>query len=64
MLARLGLRQFAFSCLAEWRRLYREGALASLALLAAPDALGEATLAELGTAFRRVLRIDVNGSGR
>jgi hypothetical protein len=43
----------------EWRRLYREGALASLAALAAPDALGEDTMSELGTAFRRVLRLDV-----
>ena len=41
-----------------WRQLYREGATASLAHLAAPDALGQATMAELGTAFRRVLRLD------
>jgi hypothetical protein len=50
--------------MAEWRHLYREGAMMSLALLAAPEALGEGTLADLGTAFRRVLRIDVNSSGR
>jgi hypothetical protein len=47
--------------LAEWRHLYREGALASLSLLAAPEALGQDTMAELGTAFRRVLRVDVTG---
>lgn len=43
----------------EWRRLYREGASASLDALAMPDALGPDTMAELGTAFRRVLRLDV-----
>jgi hypothetical protein len=47
-----------------WRQLYREGASRSLALLAAPDALGEEAMADMGTAFRRVLRIDVNSSGR
>jgi hypothetical protein len=45
--------------MATWRQLYREGALQSLSLLAAPDALGEDMMAELGTAFRRVLRLDV-----
>ena len=43
----------------EWRRLYREGASASLDALAMPDALGRDTMDELGTAFRRVLRLDV-----
>ncbi len=42
-----------------WRQLYREGAARSLALLGAPDALGEEAMAGLGTAFGRVLRIDV-----
>lgn len=46
-----------------WRQLYREGALASLSLLGAPDALGADTMAELGTAFRRVLRLDVGNRG-
>ena len=50
--------------LADWRQMYREGAMMSLALLAAPEALGEAAAAELGTAFRRVLRVDVSSSGR
>lgn len=50
--------------LAEWRGLYREGAMMSLALLAAPEALGEATLAELGPAFRRVLQVDAISSGQ
>ena len=40
-----------------WRQLYREGASRSLALLAAPDALGEEAMADMDTAFRRVLRI-------
>jgi len=44
--------------MAGWRQLYREGASASLSLLAAPDALGPDTMAELSTAFRRVLRLD------
>lgn len=44
--------------LAEWRKLYRDGAMKSLALLAAPDALGRDTMTELGTAFRRVLRLE------
>lgn len=46
-----------------WRQLYREGALASLSLLAVPDALGADTMADLGTAFRRVLRLDVGNRG-
>ncbi len=47
-----------------WRQLYREGATRSLALLAAPDALGEEAMADMGTAFRRVLRLDVNPTDR
>jgi hypothetical protein len=47
-----------------WRQLYREGATRSLALLAAPDALGDEAMADLGTAFRRVLRVDVNSPER
>jgi hypothetical protein len=50
--------------LAAWRQLYRDGATRSLALLAAPDALGEDTMADLGTAFRRVLRVDVSSAAR
>ena len=49
--------------LATWRQLYREGASRSLAVLAAPDALGEEAMADMGTAFRRVLRIDVSSGG-
>ncbi len=49
--------------LSAWRQLYREGASRSLALLAAADALGEEAMADLGTAFRRVLRIDVSSGG-
>lgn len=41
-----------------WRRAYRDGALLSLALLGAPEALGPEVMADLGTAFRRVLRVD------
>jgi hypothetical protein len=41
-----------------WRAAYREGALRSLALLSAPDALGPEAMGQLGTAFRRVLRVD------
>ncbi|MFT3765481.1 MAG: hypothetical protein QM820_08205 [Minicystis sp.] len=44
--------------MATWRQLYREGAGLSLTLLATPDALGEDTMVDLGTAFRRVLRLD------
>lgn len=47
--------------LGAWRQLYREGAARSLALLATPDALGEDTMAEMETAFRRVLRLDAGG---
>ena len=50
--------------LAAWRPLYREGAARSLALLAAPDALGGEAMADLDTALRRVLRIDVNSAAR
>jgi hypothetical protein len=50
--------------LGAWRHLYREGATRSLALLAEPEALGEDAIAELGTAFRRVLRLDVKSPGR
>ncbi|MCC6552029.1 MAG: hypothetical protein IT372_03275 [Polyangiaceae bacterium] len=42
----------------DFRARYREGALRSLALLGAPDALGPEAMAHLGTAFRRVLRVD------
>ncbi|APR87596.1 hypothetical protein A7982_12945 [Minicystis rosea] len=45
--------------MASWRQMYREGAALSLTLLAAPDAVGLDTMAELETAFRRVLRLDV-----
>jgi hypothetical protein len=41
-----------------YRELYRAGALRSLELLSAPDALGAESLSHLGTAFRRVLKID------
>jgi hypothetical protein len=41
-----------------WRALYREGALQSLALLGAAEALGPETMEQVGTAFRRVLRVD------
>jgi hypothetical protein len=44
--------------MADWRQHYREGAATSLTRLAGPDALGPDTMAELGTAFRRVLRLD------
>ncbi len=44
--------------LAAWRSLYREGALHSLALLAAPEALGSEVMSQVSTAFRRVLRVD------
>ena len=42
----------------DWRARYHDGALRSLALLGASDALGPEAMAHLGTAFRRVLRID------
>jgi hypothetical protein len=44
--------------LSAWRRLYREGALGSIALLGSPEALGPALMIELGNSFRRVLRVD------
>jgi hypothetical protein len=44
--------------LSAWRSSYRDGALRSLALLEAPDALGPEVMAEVGKAFRRVLRVD------
>jgi len=44
--------------LTAWRRLYREGAARSLALLGAPEALGVEAMADLGAPFRRVLRAD------
>jgi len=50
--------------LATWRQLYRDGASRSLALLAAPDALGPEAMTDLETALRRVLRIDVNSAAR
>lgn len=46
--------------LGRFRRLYREGAASSLALLAAPESLGPETMAGLSAAFRRVLRVDVD----
>ena len=42
----------------DWKARYREGALQSLSLLGANDALGAEAMAHLGTAFRRVLRVD------
>jgi hypothetical protein len=50
--------------IAAWRQLYREGASRSLALLASPEALGADAMTELWTAFRRVLRVDVNPGAR
>lgn len=44
--------------MAAFRELYRAGAIRSLELLAAPDALGEPEMTHLGTAFRRVLKIE------
>lgn len=44
--------------LGAWRSYYREGALRSLALLGASEALGPETMSQVGTAFRRVLRVD------
>jgi len=44
--------------LSAWRALYREGALRSLDLLSGPDALGTESMGQLGTAFRRVLKMD------
>jgi hypothetical protein len=48
--------------LSTFRQLYREGTNRSLALLAAPDALGEEAMGDLVTPFRRVLRVDDGGS--
>jgi hypothetical protein len=45
-----------------FRQLYREGASRSLALLAAPDALGEEAMGDLAAPFRRVLHVDDGGS--
>ena len=47
--------------MAAYRQLYREGASLSLTLLAEPEALGAEAMAEMGTAFRRVLRLDTGG---
>lgn len=44
--------------LSTWRRLYREGAEASLTLLAAPDGIGIHRFAQLETALRRILHLD------
>ena len=48
----------AHLALGQWRQLYREGATRSLAVLSEPEALGAEVMQELGTAFRRVLRIE------
>jgi hypothetical protein len=47
--------------MAAYRQLYREGASLSLTLLAEPEALGAEAMADMGTAFRRVLRLDPGG---
>jgi hypothetical protein len=47
-----------------FRQLYREGAARSLALLGAADALGGETMDHLGTAFHRVLRIEMAPAAR
>jgi hypothetical protein len=44
--------------MAAFRAHYRDGALQSLALLGAPEALGLETMKQVGTAFRRVLRVE------
>jgi hypothetical protein len=44
--------------MSRFRQLYRDGARQSLTLLADPDALGQETMAAMGTSFRRILRID------
>jgi hypothetical protein len=41
-----------------WRELYRAGALRSIEVLGGTDAAGGEALAQLGTAFRRVLKVD------
>jgi len=53
--AALGQPELALSA---WRSSYREGATRSLTLLGAPEALGPEVMAEVGAAFRRVLRVD------
>ncbi|HZX00733.1 MAG TPA: hypothetical protein VFF45_00665 [Bacilli bacterium] len=53
--AALGQPELALSA---WRSSYREGATRSLTLLGAPDALGAEVMAEVGTAFRGVLRVN------
>jgi hypothetical protein len=42
----------------DWRKLYREGVLASLVALAEPQALGPEAMDELDGAFRSVLRVE------
>jgi hypothetical protein len=44
--------------MSSWRGAYREGALRSIGLLAAPDALGPEAMAHLGTAFRHAVRVE------
>ncbi|MFO0760883.1 MAG: hypothetical protein U0359_30680 [Byssovorax sp.] len=44
--------------MARFRQLYREGAVRSLAMLAAPEAVGAEIMATLGPSFRRVLRVE------
>ncbi|MEJ7735710.1 MAG: hypothetical protein WKG00_41790 [Polyangiaceae bacterium] len=44
--------------MAAWRQLYRAGALRSIEVLGGTDAAGGEALAQLGTAFRRVLKVD------
>lgn len=44
--------------MAAFRARYREGALQSLSLLGAPEALGPEAMKQVGTAFRRVLRVE------
>jgi hypothetical protein len=43
---------------AAWRDLYRAGALRSIEILGGADAAGGEVMAQLGTAFRRVLKVD------
>jgi hypothetical protein len=50
--------------IAEWREWYRDGAARSLAILASPEALGEEAMNGLGTAFHRVLRLQVNAGAK
>lgn len=44
--------------MAAWRELYRAGALRSIEVLAGPEAAGAEAMEQLGTAFRRVLKVD------